>query len=180
MCRFTAGLTRGCDSVWQACANTVEWCWQGDYLLVLKNKAGLQWLCKPLSVLRARLLTHLAQRTYLQCCDNLLHACLTEHLLPTLGSASCCANIAPSPPSEHTQGCGVPLQWAARRSGRLPLAGSPCWLFFPVDNNDKEGFWEGEKCREPSLVIGQKNKHKTVMSSQCPARSCWVISWVWL
>lgn len=100
------------------------------------------------------------------------HSCVTEHLLPTLGSASCCANIAPLPPSERT----LDLHPAARRAGRLPLAGSPCWSLFPVDNNDKEGFWEGGRCGELSLDKGQKNKHKAVTSSQCPARSCWVTS----
>lgn len=70
----------------------------------------------------------------------------------------------------------VPLHPAARRPGRLPLAGSPCWWLFPVDNNDKEAFWEGERRGEPSLVIGQKDNHKAVPSSECPARSCWVTS----
>lgn len=100
------------------------------------------------------------------------HACITEHLFPTLGSASCCANIMPSPPSERTLGSAQ----AAKRAGRLPLAGSPCWSLFPVENNDKEGFQEGGRCGEPSLVIGQKNSHKAVTSSQCPARNCWVTS----
>lgn len=78
--------------------------------------------------------------------------------------------------TEHTQGCAVPLHPAARRPGRLPLAGSPCWWLFPVDNNDKEAFCEGERRGEPSLVIGQKDNHKAVPSSECPARNCWVTS----